>query len=209
MNYKYLPKILDAKNVYSFIRIVYWEDVLLSLLDYKKCHDNKILNDSIELIEFILKSEEIVEFESEEVMFMQNIQKLRKEATSMWKTTEVIWQTIEQLKDSFGWKSSKGKMRQEISESALGYYFYYNESCYLGYTFYNIDDEVAKGFTFSLAVHKDSVKQTAIASLNKESYYYDGEWYYFKLPENIVFAKNAVQKMFELCKEYLKKAVNV
>jgi hypothetical protein len=203
--YKYMDKIKEAKKKYDFITIVFWDDLLIEMK--KKDSKSEVLNESINYFEKILNSISEIAFNSEEIKTMTNLSNLHTESTAIGKTLELFNNVIGQLKGNLPLKFKRGeKPEQEVSEDRLGYWFY-QENCFLGYSFTLMGDKSVEKYVISLAIHKNIVSETKIKKLVEKSFYFDEEWYYFKLNKNWLESEKKENELLLFCEKVMKDIV--
>jgi hypothetical protein len=205
--YKYLDKIEAAKKKYTFISIVYW-DTLLENIKLKNKHlKSEILDESLKYFEKILNSIPEIIFTLEEIKAMTNLNQMFTETVKMGKIFELFDNIIGQLKDNLSLKYKRGEEpRKEISEYGLGYYFY-QDNCFLGYSFGLIGDKSTEKYVLSFAIHKNIVSDMKIKKLVDKSFYFDEEWYYFKINKNWLENEKKENELLLFCEKTMKDIV--
>ena len=137
---------------------------------------------------------------------MGNINQLMIECTTMGKVLELFLNVIEQLVEKLNLKSKKGySPNPEISENGLGYYFF-NDNCYLGYSFGFVGDKLSEEYVMSFAVKNDMVSMAKLKNVSY-SYFTDEEYHYFKIDSNWLEGEKKETELLKQCERYMKDIV--
>jgi hypothetical protein len=199
--YKYEYKIKDVKKKYKFIAIIYWDDLLEDLRYKNKIICSEILTESISFFEKILNTMQEIQFDQEEINLMSNIKKLVMESTAIGKCLDIFYDIICQLKEKPNLHFKKRENPwPEVSKNGIGYWFY-QENCYIGYSFGAIDDKQLKDYVLSLTIYESVVSKVKIKKISKNTYGFDGEYYYFKFEER--YLQNG-KELLQFCEKIMK-----
>ena len=204
--YKYYDSIINAKQLFNFISITYWDDLLENMQEKNQILKSELLTESIVFFKKILNTIPEINYTGEEIKIMTDLKQLVFECTVMGKTLELFSNVIEQLVDKLGLKIKRGYTPSpEISENGLGYYFY-NENCYLGYSFGFIEDALTKDYVFSLAIHNEIVSKTKLKNIDY-SFITDEAYHYFKIDLKWSENEKHVKELYQYCEKYMKGVV--
>jgi hypothetical protein len=202
--YKDEYKIRETKKEFKFISIVYWDDLIYKLKINNKTINSEILSESIVFFEKILNSIQEINFEQEEIDFMNDLNLLFKESTAIGKTLQkfdnIIWQLKDNLKLSF---RKGGNPRIEVSEDGIGYWFYM-ECFYIGYSFTIMNIKKMKDYILSFTIHESIVSKEKLKKLQKNTYEFYDEWYWFKI--NFEYLENE-KELLKFCEKSIKNLV--
>jgi hypothetical protein len=205
--YKHINEIKVAKKKYTFISIVYWDILLENIKLENKQLKSELLDESIKYFEKILNSIPEVTFSLEEKKTMINLDRLLEESVAIGKTMELFNNIIGQLKENLSLKYKRGEEPiLDISESCLGYYFY-QSNCFLGYSFGLMEGKTEREYVLSFAIKKDIVSNIKVKKLDHNSFFFDEEWYYFKINKNWLEDEKKEEKLLILCEKAMKDIV--
>jgi len=206
--YKYIEKIEEAQKKYKkIISIIFWDKLLESIKIKNKIINSEILFESISFFEKILNTIPEVKFNQEEIDFMLDMETLIKESTAIGKTLEVFDNVIEQLKDKLKLHFKKGEIQYpEVCKNGIGYWFY-QDNCWIGYSFNIIDKPKLKDYVLSLAINESIISKGKLNKLPKNSYCFFEEWYYFKIDKKLLENENRGKEIYQYCEKVMKEVV--
>ena len=205
-DYKYISKITNLSEKYSFVSKVFWEDIINELEMYNKEKRAEIINESITLLNKILRMNPKIIFTEEDISFMNNVEVFRTEINTMAKQAELFSNVIEKIIKNL----NLSKIKSLACEAdAFGYYFF-NDNCFLGYSFGLLDNEnnEEKDCVLSLAVHKEAITNK-IKDYKDNSYYFDEEWYFFKFPQDILTNNDKETLLSNQCENIFKAVIKL
>jgi hypothetical protein len=201
-DYKYKDKIKSISDRYDFISTVYWEKIIDELGKFNANIGSEIITESMSLFNKILEMNQKILFTEEDILFINNTEIFRSEVNTMAKQTELFSNVIEKISESLNFSPKQKKSCYLACEQdAFGYYFY-EEYCFLGYSFGLLDNEDKKDFFLSLAV-REGVVNKKINDYIIFQPYFDGEWYYFKFSPDIFSNDEGEKILLEQCEKIL------
>lgn len=205
--YKDIETIEKLKQKYDFILLVYWEDLIKKLEEFNKDKGSEIISESILLLNKILGTIPKVNFTMEDLLFMNNIENFRNEINTMGKELELFSNVIWKLKEDLNLKFKQKEPILCCEEDNFGYSFYQDQA-YIGYSFAWLDSEKAeeKEYVLNLSFYQDIVNDK-IKTFSKYPYILDEEYYFFKLPPNILSNNEREQLLLNYCEDIFKEVI--
>jgi hypothetical protein len=209
-NHKCIETINELSQKYDFITLVRWEELVNKLEKYNKSKSSEIITESTKYFNKVLNMIPKTMFSQEDILFMKDIVKFRRENNTMAKAAELFSNVVDKLGQDLKIKSDKDEPRLVCDQDEFGYYFSYM-NCFFGYSFGLLEHEKpeAKDYVLSLALHKDGVKVKKINDFSEHPFYFDEEWYFFKFDQDILSNDEKEKLLFDSCSNILKELLKV